>query len=225
MDKNYILQLTIGLYKVTELFPEKEPLRYKIREKADDIYAAAISSNFCEKRVNCEELLNDLNVLNAFFEIAQIHNWVDSRNFIVLSQGYSSLKDEIIKKVLGDKEANETLFVQIGDTQGGQAKKPFVPRKSIGDIKQSQKTQSKRSIIVKSKGTKKKVENNGNMARRSEVQKILSQKGPMRLVQLLSNFPGLNKRTLRRDLADMVTQNTLERYDVGKLTFYKIKSV
>jgi Fic family protein len=137
-------------------------------------------------------------------------------------QGYSLLKDEIVKKLLGDKESKDALIVHIEDNKNMGHKSVFVPDKS--QVK-SQKAPIVRSTIKKPKSKKVAGEGNGNMTRKADVQKILSQKGPMRLVQLISNFPSLNKRTLRRDLADMVAHNVLERYDVGKLTFYKIKSV
>ncbi len=43
MNKDYFIQLTQNLYKITLLFPKKEPLRYKMRELADDILAQPIS--------------------------------------------------------------------------------------------------------------------------------------------------------------------------------------
>ena len=127
MDKNYILQLTLGLYKVTELFPEREPLRYKIREKADDIYAGIATSNFCENRNNCEAILNDLSVLNAFLELARMHNWANERNFVVLSQGYLALEEEIQKKLLEDKIVKGTKAYVIST-------KPITDNQSMSHV-------------------------------------------------------------------------------------------
>jgi len=39
MEKKFLLQFTNELYRLTLLFPKKEPLRYKMRELADDILA------------------------------------------------------------------------------------------------------------------------------------------------------------------------------------------
>lgn len=39
MEKKFLLQITNELYRLTLLFPKKEPLRYKMRELADDILA------------------------------------------------------------------------------------------------------------------------------------------------------------------------------------------
>ena len=227
MDKNYILQLTLGLYKVTELFPEREPLRYKIREKANDIYAGIATSNFCESHNNCEVILNDLGVLNAFLELARMHNWANERNFVVLSQGYLALEQEIQKKLLEDKIVKGTKAYVMST-------KPVTDNQSMSHIQSVGRSIPIKDIVVKKKEAPKKKSDgslngakkaNGNITRKSDIQKILSQKGPMRLVQLVNNFSAVNKRTLRRDVARLVEENVLERYDVGKLTFYKIKSV
>jgi len=42
MDPNHLLQITNELYRLTLLFPKKEPLRYKMRELADDILADSL---------------------------------------------------------------------------------------------------------------------------------------------------------------------------------------
>ena len=42
MNKDFLIQLTNDLYKLTLLFPKKEPLRYKMRELADEILANSL---------------------------------------------------------------------------------------------------------------------------------------------------------------------------------------
>ena len=44
MDKVFLIQLTKNLYQLTLLFPKKEPLRYKMRELADEILANCLIS-------------------------------------------------------------------------------------------------------------------------------------------------------------------------------------
>ena len=42
MNKDFLLKITNELYRLTLLFPKKEPLRYKMRELADDILAQSL---------------------------------------------------------------------------------------------------------------------------------------------------------------------------------------
>ena len=40
MDKEYFIKLTSDLYQLTLFFPKKEPLRYKMRELANNVLAS-----------------------------------------------------------------------------------------------------------------------------------------------------------------------------------------
>ena len=50
MDKEKVIDLTNKVYRQTLLFPKKEPLRYKIREVADDFLAKFISGRLLIKK-------------------------------------------------------------------------------------------------------------------------------------------------------------------------------
>ena len=110
MDKNFLIQLTNNLYKLTLLFPKKEPLRYKMRELAVEILA-----NQTEK---------ELEILDSFFEVAKAQNWVQAVEVLKVQEEYNKIKAEIKKntnhslerpKLLEkpEKEAREDLSVQI----------------------------------------------------------------------------------------------------------------
>jgi len=81
MDKDFLIQLTTNLYRLTLLFPKKEPLRYKMRELADDILAKPNEK--------------DLEVLDSFFEVAKAQNWVSPAETLKLQQEYSKLKENL----------------------------------------------------------------------------------------------------------------------------------
>jgi len=81
MDKDFLIKLTNGLYRLTLLFPRKEPLRYKMRELADEILA-----NQTEEK---------LEILNSFFEVAKTQNWVSSSNVLEVQKEYDNLKEEL----------------------------------------------------------------------------------------------------------------------------------
>lgn len=83
MDKFFLIQLTSELYQLTLLFPKKEPLRYKMREFADEILA-----NQTEK---------DLEILDSFFEIAKAQNWVSLEKMLRIQKEYDKIKAEIKK--------------------------------------------------------------------------------------------------------------------------------
>jgi len=102
VDKDFLIKLTNNLYRLTLLFPQKEPLRYKMRELADDILAKLTAERGeTERRTGDEVKLQrpekDLETLNSFFEVAKTQNWVSPSNVLEIQQEYSKLKEEFKK--------------------------------------------------------------------------------------------------------------------------------
>ena len=94
MDKKELIELTNKLYKITLLFPKKEPLRYKIREVADDILA------FGREK--------DLEILKSYFEVAKWQNWVSYFDLLKIEEEYDKI-NPIIDVVRGLTSAAEKL--------------------------------------------------------------------------------------------------------------------
>ncbi|MBU4298910.1 DeoR family transcriptional regulator [Patescibacteria group bacterium] len=86
MAQNFLIQLTNKIYKLTLLFPKKEPLRYKMREVADNILA--------------NQTIKDLEILDNFFEVAKEQNWLKSEDLLNLQNDYSKLKEDLEKSKL-----------------------------------------------------------------------------------------------------------------------------
>lgn len=83
MDREFLIQLTNTLYRLTLLFPKKEPLRYKMRELGDCILVKP-----SEK---------DLEILDSFFEIAKAQNWVSPSDMLAIQEEYANLRGELKK--------------------------------------------------------------------------------------------------------------------------------
>jgi len=78
MKRDELIQLTNVVYRLTLLFPKKEPLRYKIREVADDILAKPQEK--------------DLENINSFFEVAKNQNWVSPDQILAIQKEYDNLR-------------------------------------------------------------------------------------------------------------------------------------
>ncbi len=83
MDRDFLIQLTNNLYRLTLLFPKKEPLRYKMREVADCILVKP-----------GEE---DLKAIDGFFEVALAQNWVSPSDILAIQKEYAILREELEK--------------------------------------------------------------------------------------------------------------------------------
>lgn len=93
MDKKFLIQLTSNLYRLTLLFPKKEPLRYKMRGLTVEIledFVELESSNQSAKIAH--EILKNIEVLDNFFEVAKNQNWVDSSKLFQIQKEYSNIQ-------------------------------------------------------------------------------------------------------------------------------------
>ncbi len=90
MNREDLIKLTNKIYQLTLLFPQKEPLRYKIREVADNILANSASNPKTKK-----ETLKDIEILNNFFEVAKAQNWVKIQDILEIQNEYNKIKDSL----------------------------------------------------------------------------------------------------------------------------------
>jgi len=114
MDKNYLIQVTQNLYRLTLFFPKKEPLRYKMRELADEILVKCSRWNLEQNLV-----LEDLETLDSFFEVAKAQNWVAVVDVLRIQEEYNKIKAEIkkIAKRPPEKEITRVEPVQIPNSR------------------------------------------------------------------------------------------------------------
>jgi len=130
MEMNFYIKLTFAVYRVTELFPKGEPLRFQIRELANKILVDSINQG--EK---CSRPIQDLKNL---FDLAERQNWVDSRNFLVLHREYDKIYELIdTGKTVEKSFPKQTIY-----------KKPFKNRKEkiLDILKDKKKIQLKELI-------------------------------------------------------------------------------
>ena len=91
MEEKEVISLTNKLYRLTLLFPKKEPLRYKMRETAGSIVeywvtrssltssnpGAFIESNKAKAKEAVFEIEKNLEIIDKYFEIVKWQNWVN----------------------------------------------------------------------------------------------------------------------------------------------------
>jgi hypothetical protein len=107
---SHIIKLTVVLYKVSDFFPEKEPLKFLIRKKANEILAGLILQ---EKDVE-----KDIEVMEAFLELAEQQDWVKRENFKILKKEYSLVGDNLKpvtspKIIVGEAEKQERQKINL----------------------------------------------------------------------------------------------------------------
>jgi len=107
MNIEEIIKLTNAVYKVTNLFPAKDPLKIAIRKEALDVlfFSILVAKGIDPKSKG--NVFTSLKLLEAYFQISSKQNWVDERNFEILQAEYDKVKqlfEELSKKSKPEKK-------------------------------------------------------------------------------------------------------------------------
>lgn len=211
MDKNSIIELTKKLYKITLLFPKKEPLRYKTREAADEIMEEAIgflamqekgiekysiNSIFKEKDA-IFSLEKNLEVINSFFEIAKWQRWVDYFDILEIQEGYARIRENLLL-LKERKEFSQNLELNLNS-------KPELP---IQEEKKAEAQPAKKEEKLD--------------GRKEKILKLLEKTERLQVGEANKFFPDVSKRTLRRDFQKLTSQGIIQKIGQKNNTFYKI---
>ena len=115
MDKEDLIRLTTQIYYLTSLFPKKEPLRYKIREIADEILgsqALFLNSNSKKMGNMISNAGRNLEVLDNFLRVAKAQNWISPAEILKVQEEYSKIGKELMDlslvKVFSETGASQT---------------------------------------------------------------------------------------------------------------------
>ena len=191
MNKESLISSTKEVYRLTLLFPKKEPLRYKVRELADDILA-----EYSKKELNQDFVLDSLEILDSFFEVAKNQNWVLLSEVLKIQKEYSKLKEVFSVQLKMLKQVEEVKSVREQDIF-------------------SNKEEKKKELMS---GTKM----NG---RQEKILTFLKEQGKAQVWQIKNILPEVTKRTLRRDFDDLFKKGIIKREGEKNNTFYQINGV
>jgi len=119
MNKIDIIELTDKLYKLTLLFPKKEPLRYKIREVGDRILENIVSLEVFQNQSSAKrsdflifEIEKDLEIIISYFEVVKWQNWVSYFDVLEIKEKYGKIKIDLLGRVENfEPEQNKPLEI------------------------------------------------------------------------------------------------------------------
>ncbi len=222
MDKDSIIQLTSNLYRITLLFPKKDPLRNKMRELGSEILANLIL--IIERDIDgdvskeCHEALEKIKVLESFFEIAKNQNWLSPFDILTIQNEYSDLRKELAGEVEVSGVASLQSCPQGEKSEGkpeGKSSERLVEgfREKffgIGNLFSPQLVSEELNS------------SSPQRIRQGKIMGMLREKGQAQVWEIKKLFPDVSKRTIRRDFEQLVEKKVLNRIGEKNATFYKI---
>ena len=197
-SKEFYIRLTLGVYKVSQLFPKKEPLKADIRELADEILASLLCDSHQEHPQGCSE---NIELIQNLFNLAESRGLADPRNFSVLRREYARIGDFCAEKV-----------EKVGKT---------VPARIATPARQPNGSHGGGQSVA---GGENSSRNGKNKNRQEVILGILKNNGKVKMSDLIKSFPDINRRTILRDLGVFCQSGMVERNGGGRGACYTIKN-
>ena len=186
---NRIKKLTEALYRVTDLYPDQEPLKWALRENAVYLYNNLMSiTDMSDRklRYNFKEVLSSLSQIINKLDLASLGGFISDINFEIIKKEYGSLKDFL---------ENQQQFIF---SQEELLIKPELP---IGH------KPSHLSISGEGKGQK--VLSDKTENRKQKIINSLKNNDKKTIKEISSIFEDISEKSIQRDLADLVKSGRL----------------
>jgi len=199
MNKKDFIQLTLDLYDLTGYFPNKEPLRYKIRGLADDILSdlLLLISNpgpALEKKKEIKGRVGDsIKVLKNLFEIAQPQDWVSPDDVEEMKEEYSRIQEAV--------EA-------VGSSQPEPKSEPQFVKQEVEEVEEVEEENV--------------VEEGSISERQQRIIAMIGKEGPSQISDLKEEITEVSRRTLIRDLNELTDKGLVNKTGKGPSVFYSL---
>lgn len=251
MDKTQLINLTKDVYRLTLLFPKRDPIRQKIREIAGDILA-----DFIKNEENCAYYLAlEVDAQVGLLEVAIAQEWTALPAILKIKEEYQKLcfdldaasrEDEqkpklnsekiiyapaasrvpLISPILGDDKqdvAKEEPPASEKEIEFvGIAPKETLQKESVDDENIDEIEIETENSLPDAKNAKESL-TQGQLLRQNRIVDYLQEKGRAQVWEIQKIFPDISKRTIRRDFRLLLRQGLIERVGERNKTYYKLK--
>jgi hypothetical protein len=249
MEDKFV-KITSAVYKILDFFPETEPLKNRAKEKALSIMESltlsanrkagkedwvAIKDYLAEDRENTsKELSEDIEILLSFLKLGKFQGWISDANFLIIYNEYEKIKDEIPQSHLAYKppQAEALKKENAGDRadlfRASPKEKPKIEDKPAVlnslSLTITEEPKQKLSSINSSKEKEKKpdVSENFISERQNKILKFLKENKKAQVMDLKKVLSDVTKRTIRRDLDDLLKKGSVIRVGEWNQVFYQI---
>jgi hypothetical protein len=228
------VKLTNIVYKLLEFFPESDPLKNRAKDRALAIMEHLVLID--ERSKECPgwtsfqsekfkiQLSEDIDILLGYIWIGKSQGWLNSSNCLIVTNEYEKIKK-------GIKPAIELTQKLPGIDRISNIEKDFHPSKNTD--KESEQIEPKEQLSpvlnnTESETTGFSISNkqDDNLHELTERQKMIfefiEKNGKAQVMDLQTILPDITKRTIRRDLDELLQSGKIIRMGDYNQVFYKI---
>jgi hypothetical protein len=191
------LNLTLAVYRLTERFPDREFLRWQLRQVSNEIIGDLTFGKI-------ENVNKKIELLLIYFEIGRVQNWVREINWLILENEYRRLAQKIGDIAKGEQRAQELT------------KDYDKKNRSTDLVSHNIQAQQKKEIELSK---------NSNLSDRQEkIYYEIKNRGSLKMSDFIPLFKNqASERTIRNDLQILLGQGLISKTGSHRSTKYYLK--
>ena len=231
-------KITEALYRITDLFPEDEPLKWILRDKAMEIFNLTIftkNDSFHQRVSYIEKISSEIYRIVQFLEVGQATSFISSLNFEVIKREYLTLKDCIYRKkdeallqkkmpLLEECSKGHPDIVQ--DYIGHEDNNQMSDRKQTFDAVNNTAKINKEKIFQKNNIKNNILDNSNDLTdlRKNKIVGFIKSKKDLsvNIGELINIFSGVSGKTIQRDLKKLVNRGILKEQGEKRWRKYRL---
>src|SRR3989344_7925792 len=134
---SHLKKITKAAYKITDLFSDHEPLKWRIRNESLAVLSLFLSFANSEpyKRLNYfDKIIFKINGILGLIEVASSGRFITSVNFAVLKREYERIKDFMEGSKFSHSASSELMGLDLGlngETEKNSFLSEFIPENSM----------------------------------------------------------------------------------------------
>jgi hypothetical protein len=202
MDEKFI-KITNSAYKVLEFLPEADPIKNKAKEKVLSIMESSVlvlgveftDTEFLPKT---DQALRDIDIFLGYLKIVKERGWLDTINFLILEKEYKVIEVELIRLRSKYSTKNNQIQKEI-------ATSPFGAPRNDGES--TEKIEKKIEIEF--------------TERQKKILEIIQKNEKTQVSDIIKVLPQVTKRTIRRDMDELLKLGMVLRIGEFNQIFYK----
>jgi|GEM_PF-732503 len=205
MQNQKYTDLTNAVYQVIDFFPEQDVLQDKAKEKAlaimENLTLVSLPEWSFKKGKAALEALKDIEILAGYLDLAKAKGWISNMNLMIVLAEYDKIKREL-RPIAALMQKDPVLDE---------------PRPKTTRIRESGAVDNIVDRIPAFAGF-----DNPLSDRQHKIMEILKSQGGVQVSDLKDALPDVTKRTLRRDLDDLLKKGKIARVGEWNQIFYKL---
>ena len=233
------VKLTDSVYKVLEFFPESDPLKNRAKDKTLAIMESLIlideTSGWAsfQKEKAKTQLLEDIDILLGYLWIGKSQGWLNSSNCLIIANEYEKIKKgiepmiELTKKLPGIDSSFGAAQDKPPTLQERTQEAPFgSPGPVFNDTRGNPMPSDADDIENPDSSNISDRQNPPSYeitARQRKIIEFLIKNERAQVMDLQKILPDITKRTIRRDLDELLEAGKIIRSGDFNQVFYKIK--